>query len=123
MLQMSTLKHKQVKSQKQHLKILWGRGAEGPRPRADTWSRGLRAEKNKYPKFFYTNFCNVKLDILSNSSTIFRSSHRGGVPYIKPFLKILRYSQKKTCIGVSFLIKSRKYFFACQYKTFRKFRN
>ena len=30
---MSTLKHKQVKSQKQHLKILWGRGAE----------------KNKYP--------------------------------------------------------------------------
>ena len=34
---MSTLKHKQVKSQKQHLKILWGRGAEGP-----------RAEKNKY---------------------------------------------------------------------------
>ena len=29
MLHMSTLQHKQVKSQKQHLKILWGRGAEG----------------------------------------------------------------------------------------------
>ena len=34
---MSTLQHKQVKSQKQHLKIL---GAEG---------RGPRAEKSKYP--------------------------------------------------------------------------
>ena len=26
---MSTLQHKQIKSQKQHLKNLWGRGAEG----------------------------------------------------------------------------------------------
>ena len=35
---MSTLQHKQLKSQKQHLNILWGRGAEWP-----------GAEKNKYP--------------------------------------------------------------------------
>ena len=44
---MGTLQHKQVKSQKQHLKILWGRGAEGSR--ADIWGRGPGAEKNKYP--------------------------------------------------------------------------
>ena len=44
---MSTLQHEQVKSQKQHLQILWGRGAKGPR--ADIWGQGLRAKKNKYP--------------------------------------------------------------------------
>ena len=37
MLHMSTLQHKQVKSQKQHLQILWGRGA-------DIWGQGQRAE-------------------------------------------------------------------------------
>ena len=43
---MSTLQHKQVKSQKQHLKIL---GAEGRGPRTDIWGQGPRAEKSKYP--------------------------------------------------------------------------
>ena len=50
---MSTLQHKQVKSQKEHLKILGaggprGRGAEGPRTKGR--HMGPRAEKNKYPK-------------------------------------------------------------------------
>ena len=35
---MNTLQHKQVKSQKKHLQILWGRATEVP-----------RAKKNKYP--------------------------------------------------------------------------
>ena len=41
---MSTLLHKQVKSQNQHLKILWGRGA-----RANIWNLRPTAQKNKSP--------------------------------------------------------------------------
>ena len=44
---MSTLQHKQIKSQKQHLKILWGWGAERPTYGAE--GRVPSAEKNKYP--------------------------------------------------------------------------
>ena len=39
---MSTLQHKQVKSQKQHLKILGAGGPRGRGPRADIWGRGPR---------------------------------------------------------------------------------
>ena len=46
---MSTLQHKQVKSQKQHLKILGAGVPRGRGPRTDIWGRGPRAEKNKYP--------------------------------------------------------------------------
>ena len=46
---MNTLQHKQIKSQKQHLKILWGRGAEGRGPTYGAEGRGPRAETNKYP--------------------------------------------------------------------------
>ena len=53
-------------------------------------------------KFFCTDLSKVKLEILWNSSTIFRSTHRRCS--IKTFLKILQYSQKNTCVGVSFLI-------------------
>ena len=38
MLRLSTLSHKQEKSQKQHLKILWGRGEGGGATyRAEDW--------------------------------------------------------------------------------------
>ena len=45
---MSTLQHKQVKSQKQHLKILGAGGPRGRGPRADIWGRGPR--KTNTPK-------------------------------------------------------------------------
>ena len=55
-------------------------------------------------KFFCTNISQVELEILRNSSTIFRSSHwRCSIK--KLFSNILWYSQKNTCVGVSFLIK------------------
>ena len=50
MLHISTLEHKHVKSQKQHLRILWGRGSRCRGSRADRWGRGPRGEENKYPK-------------------------------------------------------------------------
>ena len=60
---MSTLQYKQIKSQKQHLKILWGQRAEGPK--ADTWGRGSRAERNKYTQKislnFQTSYCILKI--------------------------------------------------------------
>ena len=58
MLHTSTLQHEQVKSQKQHLKLLWdqgagggggGGGAKSREPTTDIWGRGPRDEKNKYP--------------------------------------------------------------------------
>ena len=58
---MSTLQHKQVKSQKQHLKILGAGG--GPR------GRGPRVEKNKYPykhfpKIHRSFFRKITIDLL-----------------------------------------------------------
>ena len=56
-----------------------------------------------FNKFFYTNISQVELEILRNSTTIFRSSHRRH--FIKElFSKILWDSQENTCVGVSFLI-------------------
>ena len=50
MLHMSTLQHKQVKSQKQHLKISWGRRAEGPRGRGPTYgAEGRGPRKTNTP--------------------------------------------------------------------------
>ena len=40
---MSTLQHKQVKSQKQHLKILWGRGGRG----AEGREKQIHCKKNE----------------------------------------------------------------------------
>ena len=51
MLHMSTLQHKQVKRQKQHLQILWGRGAEvrhmGPRAESREKQIPLLKHSNK----------------------------------------------------------------------------
>ena len=52
-------------------------------------------------KFLCTNLPKAKLEILWNSSTIFRSSHQR-CSIKKLFLKILQYSQKNTCVRVSF---------------------
>ena len=40
-----------------------------------------------------------------NNKVKFKEAATGGVLYKKLFLKILPYSQKNTCVGVSFLIK------------------
>ena len=54
-------------------------------------------------KLFSTNTYQVELEILRNSLTIFRSSHRRCS--IKKLLSnILWYSQKNTCVGGSFWI-------------------
>ena len=55
MMHMGTLQHKQVKSQKHHLKLLWGREAEGPRAEADIWGRGPR--KTNTPKDYAKKKC------------------------------------------------------------------
>ena len=55
-------------------------------------------------EFFCRNISQVELEILRNSSAIFRSSHRG-VPERKLFSNILWYSQENTCVEVYFLIK------------------
>ena len=52
-------------------------------------------------KFFCTNLSKVKLEILWNSSPIFRSSHQR-CTIKKLFLKVLQYSQKNTSVAVSF---------------------
>ena len=84
-------------------------------------SRQIHDIFTKFPKFptipdipdrvdtlfykFCTNLSKAELEILGNSSTIFRSSHRR-CSIKKLFLKISRYSQDDTCVGISFLIKS-----------------
>ena len=51
MLHMSTLQHKQVKSQKQHLKVLWGLGAEdrGAGGRGPTY--GAEGREKQIPSY------------------------------------------------------------------------
>ena len=98
MLYMGTLQHKQVKSQKKHLQILWGWESKGPRGRglsAERRHMGLRAEKNKHPFFLKGG---------SPTLTSLRSS-RLEVVYKKEFLEISQNSQEKTCARISFLIK------------------
>ena len=51
---MNTLQHKQIKSQKQHLKILWGRGAEGRGP-----TYGAEGRDKQIP-FFKTDLRTLK---------------------------------------------------------------
>ena len=54
-------------------------------------------------EFFCTNIAQVELEILGNSSTIFRSSY-GRCSIRKLLSNILWYSHENTCTGVYFLI-------------------
>ena len=59
MLHRSTLQHKQVKSQKQHLKVLWGWGAEGPSAEGRHMGPRVEVREKQMPEFtlgYYINF-------------------------------------------------------------------
>ena len=45
---MSTLQHKQVKSKRQHIKILWGRGTEGSRAVDRLMEPGVEEKKKRF---------------------------------------------------------------------------
>ena len=60
---MSTLQHKQVKSQKEHLKILGAGGPRGQGQRADIWGRGPRkTNTRKIQRKMHTNQNKCQVD-------------------------------------------------------------
>ena len=61
-----------------------------------------RLYKCLFCTFFWTDIL-LELEILRNSSTIFRNSHRG-CSIKQLFLRILWYSQESTYVRVSFLL-------------------
>ena len=76
MLHMSTLQHKQVKSKRQHIKILWGRGTEESRAVDRLMEPGVEEKKTLFlklklsyhPVYNILEFYKVLVQVLSTTS-------------------------------------------------------